>query len=249
MRLDGSEKEQAVKVSLPQLNLTAEARADANGLAHSEFPTAKLSLWSPENPVLYDVEIQCGQDKLTDRVGFRTIAASGAKILLNGKPVFLRGVCIHEENPLRGGRAWSGTTPGCCWAGRRSLNCNFVRLAHYPHNEHMARLADKLGIMVWEEIPVYWTIQWTNPDTLKLARRQLADMIARDQNRASVIVWSEANETPVSDARTRFLKTLVNDARAWTARGWFPPRWKSAATQDTPSTRSWTTPSASTRTS
>ena len=155
-----------------------------------------------------------GQDKLTDRIGFRSVAVSGKKILLNGKPLFLRGVCIHEENPLRGGRAWSEDDARLLLGWAKELNCNFVRLAHYPHNEHMARLADKLGIMVWEEIPVYWTIQWTNPQTLKLARRQLTDMIARDQNRASVVVWSVANETPVSDARTRFLKSLVNDARA-----------------------------------
>ena len=41
-----------------------------------------------------------------------------------------------------------------------------MRLAHYPHNEHMARVADELGLMVWEEVPVYWTIQWENPQTL-----------------------------------------------------------------------------------
>jgi len=69
-------------------------------------------------------------------------------------------------------------------------------------------------LMVWEEIPVYWTIDWSNPATLRLARRQLADMIARDANRASVVVWSVANETPVSEARTKFLKTLVDTARA-----------------------------------
>ena len=70
----------------------------------------------------------------------------------------------------------------------------------------MARVADELGLMVWEEVPVYWTIQWDNPDTLANARAQLTEMIARDRNRASVIVWSVANETPVSEPRTRFLQ-------------------------------------------
>jgi beta-glucuronidase len=94
------------------------------------------------------------------------------------------------------------------------LNCNFVRLAHYPHNEHMARVADEMGLMLWEEIPVYWTIAWENPATLKNAQDQLTDLIVRDRNRASVIVWSVANETPVSEPRTRFLKSLVDTARA-----------------------------------
>ena len=214
VQLDGPQKEQTVKVRLPQLNLTAEARSDAAGAAHIEFPAAKLPLWSPQHPVLHDVEITCDTDTLHDRVGFRTVAVRGTQILLNGSPVFLRGVTIHEENPLRGGRAWSEDDARLLLGWAKDLNCNFVRLAHYPHNEHMARLADAMGIMVWEEIPVYWTIQWTNPDTLKLARQQLADLIGRDQNRASVIVWSVANETPVGDARTEFLKSLVDEARS-----------------------------------
>ncbi|HUC86668.1 MAG TPA: glycoside hydrolase family 2 TIM barrel-domain containing protein, partial [Candidatus Acidoferrales bacterium] len=98
------------------------------------------------------------------------------------------------------------------WA--RDLGCNFVRLAHYPHNEHMARLADEMGILCWEEIPVYWTIQWNNTGTLANAQKQLADLIARDQNRASVVVWSVANETPIGEERTKFLKTLVGEARS-----------------------------------
>ena len=117
-------------------------------------------------------------------------------------------------NPLRGGRAWSEADARLLLGWAKDLGCNFVRLAHYPHNEHMARLADQMGIMCWEEIPVYWTIQWTNPETLANAKKQLADLIARDQNRASVIVWSVANETPVSEARTKFLKSLVDEARS-----------------------------------
>ena len=213
VQLDGAAKQQAVQVTLPQLHLAAEAQSDAAGVAWLEIPAVGLPLWSPARPLLNDVEIRCETDKLTDRVGFRTVATSGTKILLNGSPVFLRGVCIHEENPLRGCRAWSEDDARLLLGWAKELNCNFVRLAHYPHNEHMARLADEMGIMVWEEIPVYWTIQWTNADTLALAERQLSDMILRDQNRASVIVWSVGNETPVGDARTKFLKALVDEAR------------------------------------
>jgi beta-glucuronidase len=77
----------------------------------------------------------------------------------------------------------------------------------------VARVADEIGLMLWEEVPVYWTIQWENPATLRNAQAQLSDLIVRDRNRASVIVWSVANETPISDARTRFLKALVATAR------------------------------------
>jgi len=214
VQLDGPDREQAVKVSFPSLHLAAEMTADRDGLAQAEIPAPNLALWSPEHPVLHDVEISAGADDVKDRVGLRTIATSGRDILLNGRKVFLRGVAIHEVNPLRGGRAWSEADARQLLGGAKELGCNFVRLAHYPHNEHMARLADEMGIMCWEEVPVYWTIEWTNADTLANAKKQLADLIARDQNRASVMVWSVANETPVSEPRTKFLKTLVDEARA-----------------------------------
>jgi beta-glucuronidase len=174
----------------------------------------KLVAWSPDKPQLYDVSLTAGADRVDDRVGFRTIEVRGTDILLNGRPTFLRGVSLHEENPLRGGRAYSEEDARLLLGWAKELGCNFVRLAHYPHNEHMARVADEMGLMLWEEVPVYWTIQWENPETLANAKAQLTALITRDRNRASVVVWSVANETPVSEPRTRFLKQLVDTARA-----------------------------------
>lgn len=214
VQLDGPQKGNRVSVKLPSLGLAAESTADQDGVAHGEIQAANLALWTPEKPALYDVEISSGADDVKDRVGFRTIATSGRQILLNGRPIFLRGICIHEENPLRGGRAWSEDDARLLLGWAKELGCNFVRLAHYPHNEHVARLADEMGIMCWEEVPVYWAIHWTDPATLANAQKQLSDLIARDQNRASVVVWSVANETPISEARTTFLRTLVDEARS-----------------------------------
>jgi beta-glucuronidase len=214
VQLDGADQEQTVKISFPSLKIATETKADVNGFARVELNAPDLKLWSPERPVLNEVAISCGHDELKDRVGFRTIAVSGTDVLLNGRKVFLRGISIHEENPMRGGRAWSADDAKLLLGWAKELNCNFVRLAHYPHNEHMARLADEMGIMVWEEIPVYWTIQWTNTETLANAQKQLRDVISRDQNRASVVVWSVANETPVGEARTKFLKSLVDEAHS-----------------------------------
>jgi beta-glucuronidase len=214
VQLDGADKNKTVKINFPTLKIAAEMMADTNGVARFELTTPNLALWSPENPVLNDVVISSGADELKDRVGFRSIATRGADILLNGEKVFLRGICIHEEVATEGRRAWSEADARMLLTQAKELGCNFVRLAHYPHNEHMARIADELGILCWEETPVYWTIQWTNAATLANAKQQLADLIARDQNRASVIVWSVANETPVSEPRTKFLKALVDEARA-----------------------------------
>ena len=214
VRLDGPHRRQAVKVEVPELNLAGEAVPDEEGRASLELPADQLTRWSPENPKCYRVTISSGADRIADQIGFRSIEVQGTEILLNGQPVFLRGIFLHEENPLRGGRAGSAEEARMLLTWSKELNCNFVRLAHYPHSEHMARLADQMGIMVWEEIPVYWTILWDNPATLENARNQLTGLIERDRNRASVILWSVANETPIGDARNRFLESLIALARS-----------------------------------
>jgi beta-glucuronidase len=214
VQLDGPRLRQRVSIKVPEANLAAEVDTDAAGMARFELSAPQLGLWSPEHPRLYTVELAAETDRVSDRIGFRTIEVRGTDILLNGHPVFLRGISLHEENPLRGARAHSIEDARLLLGWAKELDCNFVRLAHYPHNEHMARVADELGLMLWEEVPVYWTIQWENPTTLRNAQAQLSDLIVRDRNRASVIVWSVANETPISDARTLFLKSLVATVRA-----------------------------------
>ena len=103
---------------------------------------------------------------------------------------------------------------GHLYAKAKELGCNFVRLAHYPHNEEMVREAERMGFLVWSEIPVYWTIHWENKDTYQNAEQQLCDMIARDKNRCNIIIWSIANETPHSKTRLTFLSNLANKARS-----------------------------------
>jgi len=213
VRLNGSKPSQKVAVRIPEATISKSFTTDANGYAEISF-SAKLTLWSPNNPKLYDVAVEAETDRITDQIGFRSIEARGTEILLNGKPIFLRGVCIHEEAPFRGGRAYSREDALTLLHWAKELGVNFVRLAHYPHNEFMLREADRLGIMVWSEIPVYWTILWENPATLENARNQLSEMIARDKNRAAVIVWSMANETPVGEARLSFLRKLTERARS-----------------------------------
>ena len=175
---------------------------------------AKPIRWSPENPKLYEILIVKSDEKITEQIGFRTIETHGKEIRLNGEKIFLRGICIHEEAPFRKGRAWSKEDARTLLNWTKELGCNFIRLAHYPHNENMIREAEKMGLLIWSEIPVYWTINWDNPDTYKNAERQLHDMIYRDKNRGAVIIWSIANETPHSDSRDKFLMNLSKFARS-----------------------------------
>src|SRR6267142_3615782 len=213
VKLNGASGAKVVTVEIPETNVKQTVTTDANGYASVSFK-ARLNLWSPENPKLYSVKVSTDTDSVGDRIGFRSIETRGTDILLNGKPIFLRGICIHEESPLRGGRAFSEDDARMLLTWAKELGSNFVRLAHYPHNEHMTRLADEMGIMVWSEIPVYWTILWDNPETFANARNQLGESITRDKNKASVILWSVANETPVGAARNKFLKGLVDHARS-----------------------------------
>ncbi len=212
VKLDGDKLNQEIIVRIAEAGITKTFRTNAGGMATIDF-TADLQLWSPADPKLYDVSIKAETDGMHELIGFRSIETRGTDILLNGRPIFLRGVCIHEEAPLRGGRANSRQEAITLLSWAKELGANFVRLAHYPHNEYMVREADRMGILVWSEIPVYWTIQWENPETLKNARNQLQEMIARDKNRAAVVIWSVANETPLSNARLIFLKNLIAVAR------------------------------------
>jgi beta-glucuronidase len=212
VQLTGSFSEQQVTLEIPEAGIKKTVVTSTDGYAEFHF-LAELDLWSPAHPKLYDVVFSSGSDKVHDSIGFRTIETRGTQILLNGKPIFLRGISLHEEAPMRGGRAFTQQDAETLLGWAHELGCNFVRLTHYPHSENMTRLADRMGLMVWSEIPVYWDIDWENRATLQNAKNQLRDMIARDHNRASVIFWSLSNETPIKPERTTFLHTLADYAR------------------------------------
>jgi beta-glucuronidase len=213
IKINGAKKIQRIKIQIPEAGLDYTGTSDKQGSAYINLGAKKLKLWSPDAPHLYDVSVYSETDTVYEKIGFRQIETRGADILLNGHPVFLRGICLHEEAPLRGGRAWSEEDAKIVLGWVKELNCNFIRLAHYPHNEHIIRLADRMGIMIWEEIPVYWTISWQNSATLTLAKNQLHEIINRDRNRAAVILWSMANETPLSETRLAFLRQLTTEAK------------------------------------
>lgn len=216
-QLNHKESDKEITLSIPELRIKKTFKTNAEGIVHSSQFTVhspQLKLWSPESPILYKVEIQMGDEVIRDEIGFRTIETRGKQILLNGKPVYLRGISIHEEKAYGGGRANSTADAHTLLSWAKELGCNFVRLAHYPHNEYAVREAERMGLLVWSEIPVYWTIAWTNPQTYQNAERQLTDMIRRDQNRANVIIWSIANETPHSAERDTFLSRLATKARS-----------------------------------
>jgi beta-glucuronidase len=203
----------SVTVDIAEAGAKASVVTDADGNAPFSVKASKLTFWSPESPKLYKVTLISGADKLTDDIGFRDIRVDGTRILLNGKAVFLRGANMHAEAPVRGGRANTNEDVATIFSYLKDLNANFVRLAHYPHDERMERAADRDGIMVWSEIPNWQRISFDKPEVYAKDVVMLKEMIRRDRNKASVILWSVSNETSNNPVRTKFLTGLVDEAR------------------------------------
>jgi len=204
---------ESVDVTIPELHAKSTATVGEDGRAVIHLTTEGLERWSPETPKLYNVEIVAGQDSLKDLIGFRTIETSGSKILLNGKPIYLRGIDIHAEAPYRTGRAYSNKDAEILLGWAKELGCNYVRLAHYPHDETMLRAADRMGLLVWSENPVYWALEFDNPKVYAKAEQQLDEEIDTSRNHAAIILWSMANETPNTAVRTKFISALADHAR------------------------------------
>jgi beta-glucuronidase len=200
-------------ITIPELGIKQTIALDKQGKGQAVM-SATPTLWLPTAPKLYDIQLRVGAELISDKIGFRHISTQGEDILLNGQSIFLKGIAIHEESFLHAGRAWSEADARATLQAALDLGCNFVRLAHYPHNEHMLRMADEMGLLVWAEIPVYWTVLFAQPAVYLLAEQQLSDMISRDKNRAAIILWSVANETPQSAERLNFLTKLAAQARA-----------------------------------
>ena len=180
---------------------------------------SKVREWSPESPTLYVaaarlVEGESVLDEVWDQFGFREVRVKGSRILLNGEPVFLKGLSRHEDYPELG----RALTPSLIYGDLqivKEMGANFLRTAHYPNHPLTYIYADRLGLLVWEEIPVYWfdceafRIQLARG----IAKQMLLEMIYRDLNRPSIIMWSLANECGCRDERIAFLRDLAQAAR------------------------------------
>lgn len=211
----GSSSSQTVKLEIPEAHISKSLVTKDDGKIEVSFE-ADLSLWSPDNPKLYDIRICSPSDTVSDKIGFRSIKVVGEDILLNGKSVFLKGVNIHEEIPMAKRRACTLADARYLLGEAKALGCNFVRLTHYPQNEYMIRLAESMGIMLWEEIPLWGRhLKLDSPKVRKDAEQMLDEMISRDKNRCNIIIWSVSNETVNQmPGRLETLTALINRARS-----------------------------------
>ena len=203
---------QKVTLEIPELQFKDEFKTNSLGRIVETIKIAP-QLWSPSNPKLYEVIIASEDEKISDEIGFRSIKTQGQKIYLNNSEIQFKGIAMHSEPIGIPGPAFSKQHFQELLATAKDLNINFVRAAHYPYTRHLAKVADQMGLMLWEEVPVYWNIDWDNSETLNIAKNQITRLVQRDHNRASVVVWSVANETPLSSSRMEFLNTLLSEVR------------------------------------
>ncbi len=203
-----------------QNQILFEGVIDEKSIANS-FNVSILNpkLWSPDTPYLYYLRIydfslkSRGKINYNTYFGIREIKINGIYLYLNKKKIFLKGVNLHEEY-MPYGRTIPYEKRKEDVENIKKLGLNAIRTAHYSHDESLIEIADKLGILILEEIPVYQHCEFNNPFTLNIASNMLKELIMRDINHPSVIWWSVGNEVPLHKREcAKFIKNLVNLAR------------------------------------
>ena len=202
-----------IMVSIPELKISETLVTNGEGKAETFIKAKHLQRWSPQSPKLYDVTISSAHDCVKEEIGFRNISVKGTDIYLNGEPTFMCSISFHEEIPQRMGRAFSQADASMLLNEAKALGVNMIRLAHYPQNEYTVRLAEKMGFLLWQEIPIWQGIDFTDQDTRLKAQMMLSEMIRRDQNRCAVAYWGIANETQPSKERNEFLTSLLETGK------------------------------------
>jgi len=201
-------------------------KATAEILLHLGLPGARL--WSPQTPVLYDASVRLFDaggkqiDFMADRFGVRAIEIKGRQILLNGRPLRIRGGNRYDEFGLRGPVVDEATIRADLEAVK-AMGANLVR-THYPQAPAHLRIADEIGLLFMEEVPLNWwrasfrppvPPEYQNDRIIDVAEKALEQMVRRDGNHPSLIMWSVANECHTEDELgIRAMERLLRRAKA-----------------------------------
>lgn len=174
-----------------------------DGEAEGEGVVSSAHLWSPESPYLYDLVVTLVDrdgaklERIVEKQGLKSVEVEGTRILVNGRPVFLKGVAWSEIDPVEG-RAIGRETRRRQMALMKKGGVNCIRTAHYPFGPDFLELADEMGFYVFDEIPF-----GSRGSMLLKNRAYLDELIVRteatmrrDKNHASVVMWTFGNENP-----------------------------------------------------
>jgi len=200
-------------------SLTVES--DSTFVWRTSIQIADPKLWTPKQPNLYIMKVSLKDgstvlDEFCSQFGIRTVKTSGNKFLLNDKVVFLTGAARHEDHPIYG----RGVPKEIIFSDLqivKSLNVNFLRTTHYPNHPYTYLMLDRLGITAMEEVPL-WQVDQAAPwliqnNTRKLHVQMFREMIFKDYNRPSVILWSTSNECHEETNRIIYNQMVVGDLR------------------------------------
>ena len=199
-----------VVVELPELKICESMSTDERGFGELSFSVSGLRHWTPVSPHLYQVMLSTCSDSIEELIGFRSIRVEGTQVLLNDEPIFFKGISIHEEVPQRMGRAFSQVDANMLLSEARELGANLI---HYPQNEFILRTAEKMGFLLWEEIPVWQEINFGNQEVFDKAENMMKEMMCRDKNRCAVSIWSVANETQPAEERDNYIRHIVETCK------------------------------------
>lgn len=198
-----------------------------NGTAEVQLTVPEARLWSDQTPYLYDLTVTTDSDRYSLRVGIRTIEVQGGQILLNGQPVKLNGFGRHEDF-FASGKGLNLPLLVKDYQLMRWTGANAYRTSHYPYSEEEMQMADREGFLIIDEIPAV-SLQFENDENaaerLRVCLQQLDELVARDKNHPSVVMWCVANEPMPLSLRNpdpkdpsiargkTFLNTLVRHTR------------------------------------
>jgi len=194
-------------------------KSDSTKVWRTNLTVNNPLLWSPKNPNLYIMKVKLEQggniiDAYYTQFGIRTVHTNVDKVYLNNNPVFFTGIARHEDHPIFG-RSIPVDSIYSDMLKVKDMNALMLRTAHYPNHLYTYQIADRLGIAVVEEIPVWWfdtALAWIIQNNARHIHEQMfREMVFKDYNRPSVLLWSTANECLDVDNRKNYITKVNQD--------------------------------------
>ena len=188
-----------IRVTVPELDLDLSWDGPTD-VAPIVLP--EVEPWSAERPRLYDVVVASSGERVSLRLGFRTVVIEGDIFTVNGARVLFHGVNRHETHPVRG-RVFDEEHARADMAMMKRHNLNAIRTSHYPPHPRVLDLADELGFWVIDECDIethgFEHLGWVgnpsdDPDWAANYLDRIERTVERDKNHPSIVIWSLGNE-------------------------------------------------------
>ncbi len=189
-----------------------------NGVAEASLVIPSARFWSDKDPYLYDLTIRTDHDRYSLPIGIRIVEVKGSQILLNGQAVQMNGFGRHEDF-YASGKGLNLPLLVKDYGLMRWTGANSYRTAHYPYSEEEMQLADREGFLIINEIPAV-SLQFDNEanmaERMRMCLQQIEELITRDKNHPSVLMWCVANEPQPTGLKLAEIGTTdTNESVEW----------------------------------